>query len=582
MPRIDQAQLPEGTTRPLATPYDETRVPLDSPIGQGLHQLAGGISAAGTRLEEYNRLRVRQVEAAYHADLNEETALYKTLEGNAAIDGYEALKTKLDERLKTRSAELQSEGQRTLFERQAALQARVAMAHVEGHLAQQRRVVEDTTFGRQRAEALKQIANAYSDELTVGRVNGLFRSAITEHAKLIGLPASELEQRWGEAVAQTRLDMFLADKRVGDAQSYLARVKGILPADKLDNYTRTLSGMADAQAADLVAQKIVGDTRGPDGQVDRRKAQALVDTADAKLRDRVQHYVDHRANVYDKAWRDEAVNLAGRVSIAGIDPTTDRFSLALVEGTKNWEDLQRVWPMKAAELMKQARTSNIAELRQAAADKWEQRFAPESWANTAQMSDQEFFAEVAGLLPQDRTRFVNAFRNMKAKLEFTPPESVVLDEARRALSIGKKIRTFGQASNDQREKLADLMDAVNYRVKEWIIEHKGVHPKQDDVRQMTAAELVVTESNFFSPDVRLYQRKTADVPWRAKYRNDSTAPIEQKALEAAGALPRTRNQDVLQQAGNLDRVREFYRKNGLPDPSLDEIQAVLRAEAEGP
>jgi hypothetical protein len=559
-------------TEQLPTPYRD--VPY-SPVGFGAATGAGIQDLAIVALKDHQQHRAAQVmqrvgQFGEQADalLHDPNGGILNLEGEKALGAYDGTVKALRD-LQTKTAQgIADQGQRTAFMEHSEGVLRTAVRQLEVHTSTQSNALKTqgllSTQKSMFNSSVKAIDQTSADSYTATAADAT-RAYWTDHAN--AQIAEEKVQEYIATANAGRLDRLLANPNTqGDAIRFFQSRHDALPADKLDTYEAKVAAVGDAAKADETAIKISTRAMQPNGQIDQRVAQGLIDALPpGAMKDQVQSRVDHRASIFDKAWRDERDLLAGKVADQMTDPVTGEMSAARANPA-DMAALELKDPVRAAAMKKGAAVAG-AKARYAQA--YDYFFgSPLSRERTAQMTPDEFRTDPMILQLQARHKMpiVQMYDAMRKNVnKQAPPEATVMEEARSKLGLGDA--KIGQLSERKQELLTDLMISVQDDMRDFVIHHDQQTPDKTKVREIIRDNLQVTAAHWFSADELRFQAGAAERRKRREQRNapPATAPAPAPAAPAAQAAP--------------DQVKIVDPKGRTKYVSRDSLAAALKAGA---
>lgn len=530
MARIAPVPDVTGQTARLPTPYEH---PFATAQGEGAgfgDVLQQGAAVAHDFQQEHKRQTAARVmktvgEFGEQADLllHDPNGGALNLEGETALGAYNPTVKKLRELQTKTSQGLSDENQRSLFMEHSEGVLRTAQRQLEVHTSTQgQKLKTDGLLSTQKSmldSSVKAIDQTSADAYTATAAAAT-RAYWGEHRNQA--VAEEKAREYIAIVNAGRLDRLLANPATqGDAIRFFQSRHDALPADKLDTYEAKVAAVGDAAKADAEAIRISNESLQRNGQVDRRAAQAQIDELPAgPMKDHVQARVDHRASVFDAAWRDERDLIAGKVADQMTDPVTGEMNSALANAA-DMKALELKDPVRAAAMKKGAA---VAGAKSRYAQAYDYFFgSPAARERTAQMSADEFRTDpmVLQLQPRHKLPIVQMFDATQKNIrKQAPPEALVMEEARNVLKLGQK--KIGELPSDKQEKLTDLFISVQDEMRDFVVHHDGQTPDKEKVREIIRGNLQVTAAHWLSPDELRFQAGAAD---RRRRRTQPAAPV---------------------------------------------------------
>jgi len=333
-PRLRLQTLPE--VAPIQGPTPQYHLDASGAFGEQLVQQVGRLEGAAVsegqkRLEEQRGradvAAIEEAEARFQLDVNDR--MYgKDGKGFLSLEGHDALKastTTFDE-IQKRRAEIEgtlTDRQRTAFRARTNGTLVATQRQLEGHVAQQVKVVEGQAFASRRAAALDTVANGYLDAGTIDRERQNLEPLVMAEAKRRGLEgagtypppadsaAGQVLHEWRNDVAKTVLERLLADKDATRAKAFLAQPSapgGASVREALGQegakYEAAIAHVSEqVESFDRAASAVEAARNPSTGKVDERSARKTVADAPPALRATTRAHLEQLLNGESESWR---------------------------------------------------------------------------------------------------------------------------------------------------------------------------------------------------------------------------------------------------------------------------------------
>jgi hypothetical protein len=312
-----------GNVQQLPTPYEQGGFSPQA-FGAGLGDAVdkGAALLAGVRRKAKDDADTTAVigamgsaQDAYNAQVLDHKTGYSALRGEQAVAARDDAIKKYNEALQKIGEGLTTPEQRNHFGRFAITMQERARNHIETHFAQQAEVFATTKYEGTQQSFLRVLAqpgvvdNAGERDRQMLQLGNNAAAEAYRRGEAPALLVGQAEDRG----TRTMLDNLLAGKNPNllEAAQVLGKYGDRLGDDRA-KYQKLINDAGDVRQADAKAQEIAKAALQANGQIDIRKAQKLIDALPAgAMKDSVQQRVDHRVVIFDKAWRDEATELAG-------------------------------------------------------------------------------------------------------------------------------------------------------------------------------------------------------------------------------------------------------------------------------
>lgn len=337
--RIPVSDGPRAQTRPIGTPFSNTNFDTgQGEVSRGIGELGTGIDRAAHYVaqaeDKANALAANDLVTQFQHDTTTELVgdtgapstvaapgkLGETGEqgfsrptsrpgflssrGKAAFEQSGDALSRLEKRRQKIAESATNDKQRALFMQHSASLFEGARARVEGHTAEQLHAAEAASIEGRKAETLRDISSAYSDD----KWSAQQAAGVEQVIRAFALSPEDAQAKaaaWQSDVAKMRLEKFLAAKDAKGAENLFAAVKDKLEPHVATRFEKDIGAVRLDREADAKADALVKGSRSPDGRFDAKTAYDQVDgITDSDLANEVRVRVQRREMVEDRLWAD--------------------------------------------------------------------------------------------------------------------------------------------------------------------------------------------------------------------------------------------------------------------------------------